>query len=161
MPIDTAKVTGFRMLRFNSPMEMHADIARLVEADQARRLRQLGNWTLGQNLGHLAAWASYPFEGYPISPPFFIRWIMKGRKRKYLQEGLPRGVRIPRVEGGTLAVEVLSTDEGFNRINAAWARLEKNCPMVPNPIFGPLTHEEWIQMHLRHAELHLSFLKVE
>jgi hypothetical protein len=27
-----------------------------------------------------------------------------------------------------------------------------------NPSMGPLSHDEWIQVHLRHAELHLSFL---
>jgi hypothetical protein len=26
-----------------------------------------------------------------------------------------------------------------------------------HPVLGKLTHEEWTQLHLRHAELHLSF----
>ena len=36
--------------------------------------------------------------------------------------------------------------------------LRDNDPAKPNPVFGPLTHEQWIQLNLRHAELHLGFL---
>src|SRR5690349_4371772 len=105
MAIDTSKVADYRKVRFSAPAEMHADVGRLVEAERARRLRQLGNWSLGQTLGHLATWATFAHEGTPLKPPFFVKWIMKGKKRKYLEEGLPRGVRIPKVEGGTLGVE--------------------------------------------------------
>ena len=28
----------------------------------------------------------------------------------------------------------------------------------PSPVFGPMTHEEWEQLHCRHAELHFSFI---
>jgi len=40
-------------------------------------------------------------------------------------------------------------------------RLRAGPPARPNVIFGPLTHDEWIQLHLRHAELHLSFFAVK
>jgi hypothetical protein len=29
---------------------------------------------------------------------------------------------------------------------------------VPNPSMGPLSHEQWLEVHLRNAEIHLSFL---
>ena len=28
----------------------------------------------------------------------------------------------------------------------------------PSPVLGKLSHEQWEQLHCRHAELHLSFL---
>jgi hypothetical protein len=37
-------------------------------------------------------------------------------------------------------------------------QLKTQAPTAPSPILGTLTHEEWIAMHLRHAELHLGFL---
>ena len=37
-------------------------------------------------------------------------------------------------------------------------RLQAEAPTAPNVIFGQLTHEEWIAINLRHAELHLGFL---
>jgi hypothetical protein len=29
---------------------------------------------------------------------------------------------------------------------------------MPNPVFGAMTPEDWKRLHLRHAELHLSFV---
>ena len=79
------------------------------------------------------------------------------RKKRYLFEGMPRGVKIPKVEGGTLGTEPMSLDEGLSKYRAVIGRLRRESPSKPNVIFGPLTHEEWIALQLRHAELHLSF----
>jgi len=87
--------------------------------------------------------------------------ILRTRKKKYLYEKLPAGVHIPKVEGGTLATEPLPLDEGLNRFRSAWERLRVSPPTKPNVIFGPMSHEEWTQLNLRHAELHLSFLHPE
>ena len=37
-------------------------------------------------------------------------------------------------------------------------RLRRSAPKDPNPLFGRLTHEQWVQLNLRHAELHLGNL---
>src|SRR5882724_7697508 len=101
--IDTGKVSTRRNLRFNTPAEMDAEVARLIDAQRASRLTCLGNWTLGQILNHLGVWASFAFEEHPLRPPFFVRWIVGLRKNKYLNQGLPAGVSFPRVVGGTIA----------------------------------------------------------
>ena len=82
--VDTGKVAGRRMLRFESIDQVMSEVDRLVEADSAGRLRQLGNWTLGQTLGHLATWTEYGYTGFPLKVPFFIRWVLRLRKRKFL-----------------------------------------------------------------------------
>src|SRR5258706_10342758 len=82
MPVDTGKVTGRRTLRFDSPAEMEADVARLVEAERAGRLVRVGNWSPGQILNHLGAWATFAFEEHPLKPPFFVRWIVGVRQNK-------------------------------------------------------------------------------
>ncbi len=161
MRVDTGKVTGRRTLRFNSPGEMEADVAKLVEAERAGRLTHVGNWTLGQALNHLGVWATFAFEEHPLKPPFFVRWIVGMRKNTYINVKLPAGVSIPKVEGGTVACEPAPRvwKKGLDRFNSAWARLKKERPTRPNVIFGPLSHQEWINLNLRHAELHLSFFK--
>src|SRR5262249_46932126 len=78
-PVNTGKVSGGRMLRFESIDEVLAEVDRLAEADRAGRLRNLGNWTLGQTLGHLACWAEYGYTGTPMKVPFYIRWILRRR----------------------------------------------------------------------------------
>jgi hypothetical protein len=159
--VDTRQVAERRTLRFESIDQVLAEVDRLVEAERAGRLRRLGNWTLGQTLGHLAAWAEYSYTGAPLRVPFFIKWILRLRKRKFLYGQMRAGVRIPRVEGGTLATEPVPLDEALGRLRRVMERLKSEVPMAPNVIFGRLNHEEWIALNLRHAELHLGFLVPE
>src|SRR5437762_3012972 len=74
--VDTGKVIGRRVLRFESIEQMMAEVDRLVEAERTGRLGCLGNWTLGQTLGHLATWTEYAYTGAPLKVPFFIKWIL-------------------------------------------------------------------------------------
>ena len=156
--VDTGKVVGRRMLRFESIDEMLAEVDRVVKAEKAGRLERLGNWTLGQVLGHLAVWAEYSYTGPPIKAPLLIKLTLRLRKRKFLYGPMRAGIKIPGVKGGTLATEPMSVDEALGRLQCVMQRLKTEAPTVPNVIFGPLKHEEWIAVTLRHAELHLGFL---
>lgn len=160
MGIDTGKVAGRRKLRFESVKEAIADAERVVAAEKAGSLRRLGNWSTGQVLGHLAYWTNCPYDGYPpgFGAPWFVRVILKMQKSKMLNGSLPAGVHIPKVPGGTLGTQEVTTDEGLRRYRQAMERLQAAAPTRDNIIFGPMTHEEWTKLNLRHAELHLSFL---
>src|SRR5215469_3200394 len=114
--VDTAKAAGRRTLRFESIDQVMAEVDRLAEAERAGRLRRLGNWTLGQTLGHLATWAEYSYTGAPLKVPFFIRWYLRLRKRKVLYGPMRAGVKIPGVEGGTLATDPLLLEESLGRM---------------------------------------------
>ncbi len=159
--VDTGKVIGRRTVRFESIDEVLAEVDRLAEAERAGRLRRLGNWTLGQALGHLATWAEYGYTGAPLKAPFFIRWILRLRKRKFLYGPMRAGVKIPGVEGGTLATEPKPLEDGLAQYRKVMERLKAEPPTAPNVIFGRLTHDESIALNLRHAELHLGFLVPE
>jgi hypothetical protein len=156
--VDTGKVAGRRTLRFESIDQVMSEVDRLAEAERAGRLRRLGNWALGQTLAHLAAWAEYGYTGSPLKVPFFIKWILRLRKRKFLYGPMRAGVKIPGVEGGTLATDPVPLDEGLGRFRRVIERLNAEAPTAPSPVFGPLTHEESIALNLRHVELHLGFL---
>jgi len=156
--IDTARVANRRQLRFISVEDALAEVDRLVAADAGGTLKRLGNWTVGQALGHLATWAEFAYTGSPLSPPWFVRILSRMMKRRFIYGSLDPGFNIPKVPGGTLGTEPISTEAGLSRYEAVMKRLEREAPSLPNAIFGPLSHEEWKQLHLRHAELHLSFL---
>ena len=157
--LDTRRVADRRKLHFTSIDEALADIDRLVAAEREGKLQRLGHWTLGQALGHLATWAQFAFDGTPLKPPLIVLWIMRLRKNKFLRDPMPGGVKIPKVPGGTLGTEPLTLDEGLHRCRACLQRLDREAPSKPNVIFGTLTHDQWKQLNLRHAELHLSFFK--
>lgn len=149
-----------RSLRFNSLDDLLAEMGRLIQAESEGHLTYSGNWTLGQIFGHLAAWMSYPYDGFPMGKaPWFVRLIVGPQKQRFLTRGLPAGVRMPGVREGTYGVESLSTAEGAARLREAVERLLTGRPPVhPSPVFGPMSHDETLQANLRHAELHLSFV---
>lgn len=158
--VDTAKVDR-RTLRFESIDQLMTEVDRLATAERAGRLKPLGNWMLGQALGHLAAWAEYAYTGAPLKVPFFIRWILRLQKRKFLYGRMRAGVKIPHVEGGTLATDRIPLDEALERFRRVMQRLKTEVPTMPSKVFGRLTHDESIALNLRHAELHLSFFVPE
>lgn len=162
MSVDTKKVKDRRTLRFGSLAEVLADAERVAAADRAGKLRRAGNWSAGQNFTHLAAFMNYPYDGYPPElekgPPWVFRTLAKMMKHRFLTKPLPSGFKIPKTKDGTVGQENVPADEGLRQLKAAAARLEKGPPAMDNPVFGPLTHQEWINLHLRHCELHLSFL---
>jgi hypothetical protein len=157
--IDTAKVAGRRELSFNSIDELLAECERIAAAERTGQLQCLGNWTVGQVFNHLATWAEFAYKPNPLKPPLPIKLILRMMKTRFIRGPMKVGAHIPNVDGGTLGTETCSTEDGLNRLRAIMTRLTAEQPSEPNVIFGRLSHEEWISMHLRHAELHLSFLK--
>jgi hypothetical protein len=146
-----------RLLHFESIDQMLEEVDQLVAAERAGRLVQLGNWTLGQALGHLATWSEFSYTGVPLKPPFFIRWLLRLQKNSFLYKPMRAGVRIPGVTGGTLGTEPATLDDGLRRFKDICQRLNAEPPTAPSPIFGQMTHDESIALSLRHAELHLGF----
>ncbi|MFN0010977.1 MAG: DUF1569 domain-containing protein [Phycisphaerales bacterium] len=160
MPIDTKKVIR-RKLRFHTLDEMVAEAERIVHAEREGRLTRLGNWTVGQNFTHIAAFMDYGYDGFPevISrPPWFVKLMFKVMKNRFLTKGFPQGLFIPKVPGGTTGVEDIPSDQALARLRAAAQRMAAQAPPIPSPAMGPLSHAETIQFGLRHAELHMGFL---
>ncbi len=158
---NTAKITDRRTLRFANLAEVIADAEKIAASERAGTLRRTGNWSVGQNFNHIAGFMEYAYDGYPAglgNPPAIIRWILKFQKNKYVHGGMPAGVYIPKVTNGTVGQEDGPTDQALARLRRAAERMQKTAPTQPNAIFGPMTHDEWMQMNCRHAELHFSFL---
>jgi hypothetical protein len=157
--INTKKVRNRRKLRFERLDEAVRDAESLAVAERRGALRASGNWTLGQALGHLATWATYPFDGYPEmpQPPRFVRLLLRPLRWWFFNRGLPAGVSIPGVPGGTFGVDEMPTEEGRARMRFAFERLARENPACTHPMFTGMKHENWIKLNLRHAELHLGF----
>ncbi len=160
--MSSTKETGlpYRKLRFNSIADVYKDLDRIEQFHQNGRLRTTGNWSAGQIMAHLAAWIEYGYDGYPLkSPPWFIRWFLRLRLPKMLESGMPRGVKIPGIPGGTVGADDIPTDQGITRLRQAFQRLENGEQAKhDSPAFGSMSHEDRIRLNLRHAELHLGYL---
>jgi hypothetical protein len=146
--VDTGKVAGRRSLRFESTDQVMAEVDRLVEAEHAGRLKRLGNWTLGQALGHLSVWGRVQLHGRAHQGPVLPQMDAAAAETE-ISECADAGRRED------------SGRRGRNVGDRAMDRLKSEAPTALNVIFGPLSHEEWIAINLRHAELHLGFFIAE
>ena len=77
-------------------------------------------------------------------------------KQKFIHEPMRAGVKIPGVEGGTLATEPVPLEVALERMQRVMAKLKSQAPTIVHSIFGQLSHDEWIAINLRHGELHLG-----
>jgi hypothetical protein len=56
-----------------------------------------------------------------------------------------------------VAKSTITAQEALEQLRKAVARLRAEKMTARHPVFGRITHDEWARLHLRHAELHLSF----
>ena len=154
MPVDTKTVQGRRELAFQSLDEVVADAERLAASPNTK---MLGNWPLSQLLTHLATMINGSIDGSSAKAPWFIRLIGPFFKGRVLKNKMSPGFKLPKhVEVGSFPA-ASSPQEALERLRMAVGRLESERMTARHPILGKLTHEEWTRLHLRHAELHLSF----
>lgn len=160
MTVNTGKVDR-RKLRFENLDQLLGELDRIQQAHESDRIKLQGNWSLGQILSHLAAWIEYGYVGYPMKPPpFFIRWILKLMVRKYLNSGMPSGVKIPGTKEGTFGQDDVPVEQAMQRLRENIERLKSREPAsFDSPAFGPMSHDDRITLNLRHAELHLGFVR--
>jgi hypothetical protein len=161
MSNNQASAAQRRVLRFNSVDDLIADVERIVAADRLGIVRTSGTWSVGQIFNHLACWIGYGYEGFPpgAHAPWFVRAILRFMKKRLLRDGMKPGVRIPGAPDGTFGTEPMTLDEGAEKLRAALQRLKNREPARHHsPALGHMSDDERIQLQLRHAELHLSFV---
>ncbi|HVV98908.1 MAG TPA: DUF1569 domain-containing protein [Planctomycetaceae bacterium] len=154
MTVDTSKVTERRTLRFESLDEIVTDAERLVAAP---KVRMLGNWPLEDLFLHLATAINGSLDGIDVRAPWFIRLIAPVFKRRVLTKSMRAGFKLPVSAQTDLFPKGKSVAESLESLRSAVARQHSQPMAASHPVFGRLTHDEWRQLHLRHAELHLSF----
>ena len=71
---------------------------------------------------------------------------------------LQPGVRMNAAAERALWDDAMPFERGLSMLREQLDRLERatDGPRQRHPIFGPLTAEEWMRFHLRHAALHLT-----
>jgi hypothetical protein len=152
--IDTTKVEGRRKLHFTSLEDIGADVEQLARGP----VRNLGNWTSGQVLKHLALVMNYSIDGFPTRAPFYLRILGKLLKKRILTKGMTPGFQLPNKDARNLVPGATTWEEGLAAFRTALKRMQKEPKRAPHGFFGHLTHDEYIRLHCRHSELHLSFL---
>jgi Protein of unknown function (DUF1569) len=154
MPVATAKVAGRRKLDFASLQEVLADADRLSSGP----ITMLGNWSAGQIFRHLATAYNGSIDGFTMTFPWYFRLMATVFKKKLVAMPMPPGFNLPGAGAKEMAPAPASTEEGLAELHSAVARLENDSRRARHPMLGDLTKEQWNQVHLNHANLHMSFL---
>lgn len=153
-PVDTKKAER-RKLHFNSLAEMKAEVDRLANG----KVRCTGNWTLAQAIDHLACIMEGSLDGINAKAPWFVRLLAPTFRGNALNKGMPPGIAARGDMASVLPPDDVTLDNASSRMNRVFDRLNKGETMrQKSPVFGKMTHEDWSNLHMRHAELHLSFM---
>lgn len=149
--INTKKVEGRRDVHYSSLDELLADAQRFT----SENVRTLGNWSPGQIFKHLAGSLDSSIDGAGFSFPAPVQWLMSLlMKRKFLTKTISAGFKSP----DRFIPKETSVEEGLASLEKAIARQKKESNRAPHPGFGKMTNAEHDLFHLRHAEMHMSFL---
>ena len=141
-----------RILRFHCYNCIRNDAAKLMAGPH----RTTGKWTLGQQFEHLAITMDMSIDGFGFGMPLHLRLAGKLLKNRFLTKGFPTGVKL----GGRTAVmipDTVSDEQGYEHLCRSIERCQNETKRAPSPLLGKLSSDEWEQLHVRHAELHLSF----
>jgi Protein of unknown function (DUF1569) len=153
-------------IHLRSLQELLAETTRIEAYAAAGQVRPLGKWTTAQVFQHLSIFVKGSLDGFSFQYPWHIRalsqfvgciswrWLMKVAFRP----GFTNPVVAQTVEpqsSVTLAdaAEFLRCQLG--RVLGGEVMTQRS------PTGEKLSHEQWVECHLRHAELHLRFLEIE
>lgn len=181
--LTTARVDTRRAERRSLDLATLDDLAR--EADRIEHaaraegegLRVTGNWSAGQIMIHVARLIERSMDGFgalPISEhpiPTGLRAIAAkaqragdvaaeraARERMLAASWQPCGPS-PALPGEIDPPVQAWTPDGAAHLRVVLGRIRAKHPMdKPSPTLGRLSADEWLAIHLRHAELHLSFI---
>ena len=154
MPVPTSKVKGRRTVEYQSLQDVVADAERVA----AGPVHALGNWSAGQIFRHLALAYNGSIDGLSFRLPWPMQFMARLLKKRIVKGPMPAGFKLPAEGEKALDPGTTSTEQGLAELRAAVDRLEREPKRAPHPAFGPLSPQEWNQIHLHHAALHMSFL---
>ncbi len=147
-----------RRLRFDT----HQQILDEAQMLAARPTRQLGNWPLPDICQHLAAAMDLCIDGgVGFAVPLRIRIVARLARSRILKTGLPTGFKLPQQAQAVLYRQPKSMDAAISALEKGITRLNSTTQRVPHPVLGKMNVAQWDLFHLRHAELHFSFIVPE
>jgi hypothetical protein len=155
MAVDTKLVAERRVVRYESLAEFLADAERQAAGDA----HTVGNRSLAQIFGHLSRSLRVAVEGTDAQFPWPARFSLRIIRRRSFSRPMKPGCHVPwKLERVLRPGTGLSTERALQELRAAVSRFESAPQLAVHLAFGRLTRDEWLQITLRHAELHMSFV---
>lgn len=158
------KAAPRRQVRYETLADLSRDLDAIEAGHRAGTLVTSGNWTPGENLHHCGKTWLLPIDGFPpdAKPPAMVKFVVKTFFKKMAVSGKPApiGIKFPKGLEEAFGPKIgASFDEGMGLMRAAVSRTAAGARFThASPLFGALTHDEWLRLLLGHCSMHLSFL---
>ena len=144
-----------RIVVYATLQEFLDDVRRLVSSD----VTTVGNWSFAQILEHLARAIDASIDGFSFRAHWLLRTLVAPLiKNRLLTRPMKPGFNLPRRADGYLPPAGIDLDTAREHLETAAARISTTRPAAAHPFLGKLSDREWLALHLRHAELHMSFV---
>jgi hypothetical protein len=152
----SAATVSRRQVRYQSFDEVLADAQRAVQD----RAGTTGQWSLGRILEHLAIANEKTIDGFHFLAPLPVR-IIAGTflKKRFIKRGLKPGFRLSKKAEQILVPGEIDPNQALDHLRRSVKRLQAETERSLHPFFGRVTLDESNRLNLRHAELHMSFVK--
>ena len=152
---NTKQITGRRRVHLSTLDDILADAELLASGP----IKAVGNWPPGQIFEHLARGYTLPLDGVVLPIPFYVRWGARLMLGIFLRNGMPAGIKLDGEAAEALVPpDSTETQTGLDDLRRGIALWKAKTIVPRHSVFGNISDEQWTQIHLRHAELHLSFL---
>jgi hypothetical protein len=164
--VDTRRVRERRPVRLPTLDDLALDeVERVAAAAAAGSVRPLGNWSPAQVLWHIGRLMEQSFDGFPFryrrGPTWITRLFRLPAWRWLIALAFRPGFRNPPAAATLEPEPSVSREEAAAHVKRQIARVRDGERMTQEcSLEGMYTHEQWVYIHLRHAELHLSFLSI-
>jgi hypothetical protein len=164
--VNTRRVANRRRVRLQTLDDLVAEVERLTAAAAVGKARSLGNWSPAQVLWHIGRFMELSIDGFPFryrcGPAWLIRafrllawpWLIALAFRPGFKNP-PEAAVLEPDPSVSLPVAAAYLQQQIARIRSG-EQMTQACSVE-----GAYSHEEWVYIHLRHAELHLGFLAIE
>lgn len=154
---------------YRSLDDISAELDRFQTAHQVGTLRTTGGWSAGQILEHCATPMRMAMDGWrdeqsePIKFPAHLKLV----GTLLLKPTIGRikfkpGIKVPGQVPNLLPQHDRDFDTGMKIFRSQFNRLAAGEQMThPSPLFGKMSHNKWVQLHLDHCRLHFGFIQCD
>jgi hypothetical protein len=144
-----------RELHFTRIDEILTDIDRLSRG----KFHTIGNWTFPQIVDHLARAIQASIDGFGFQAPWWARKIVAPLlKNSILTKPMWSGFKLPETAKALMPDSEITLAAAIDKLKQAVARFQQEHKRAPHPFLGLMPPREYELLHLRHSELHLSFV---
>lgn len=121
-----------------------------------------GNWTAAQTVWHVAKFVQLSVDGYTFKVSPVFKLLGRLMKKQMTTKRMKPGITLPGNVASVVVPKPGTTMPEAIGLLEHWIEQEKSRGFLPaNPMLGPMTRDQWVGLHCRHAEMHFGLIELK